>query len=78
MRRRESEPELEEQHQHQQLMDLLHPKLLKFNKGASFTRDNSDCGCRRDRGTKLLKGDKRVKTTAVEAPNAPCVTTTLQ
>ena len=71
MRRRESEPEIEEQEHHHQLLDLLQPKLLKFNKDDSTPRDFSDCGCKRDRGTKSGKAGKIVKTAKVATVAAP-------
>ncbi len=61
--RRKSEPEYEEeeseeqQHHHQQqeqLLEMLQPKLLKFNKAFS-NGEFSDCGCRRG-GPKSVRG----------------------
>jgi len=49
--RRQSEPEFEESEEqhHQRLVELLQPKLLKFdNKGFS------DCGCRGKKGSRSV------------------------
>jgi hypothetical protein len=52
MMRRQSEPESEEsEEQHHRLVELLQPKLLKFE-----NRGFSDCGCRRDKKDKSGKG----------------------